>query len=62
MFPYKTSFQLDRNSQQALYLQLANQIIQFIKDQTLAPNTKLPGSRTLADQLNVHRKNYRSLL
>jgi len=39
-----------------LYLQLANQMIQLIKNQTLAPNTKLPGSRTLAEQLNVHRK------
>ena len=56
MFPYKTSIQFDRKCNQALYLQLANQIIQFIKDQTLAPNTKLPGSRTLAEQLNVHRK------
>ena len=56
MFPYKTSIQFDRKSSQALYLQLSNQIIQFIKNQTLAPNTKLPGSRTLAEQLNVHRK------
>ena len=56
MFPYKTSIQFDRKSNQALYLQLSNQIIQFIKNQTLAPNTKLPGSRTLAEQLNVHRK------
>lgn len=39
-----------------MYLQLANQIIQLIKNQTLAPNTKLPGTRTLAEQLNVHRK------
>lgn len=56
MFPYKTSIQFDRKSSQALYLQLSNQIIQFIKNQTLAPNTKLPGSRTLAELLNVHRK------
>lgn len=56
MFPYKTSIKLDRNCNQALYLQLSNQIIQLIKNQTLAPNAKLPGSRTLAEQLNVHRK------
>ncbi|MET2985307.1 MocR-like pyridoxine biosynthesis transcription factor PdxR [Aureibaculum conchae] len=56
MFPYKTSIQFDRKCNQALYLQLSNQIIQLIKDQTLVPNTKLPGSRTLAEQLNVHRK------
>jgi GntR family transcriptional regulator/MocR family aminotransferase len=56
MFPYKTSIQFDRKSNQPLYLQLSNQIIQLIKDQTLPPNTRLPGSRTLAEQLNVHRK------
>jgi len=56
MFPYKTSIQLDRKSNQALYLQLSNQIIQLIKNQTLVSNTKLPGSRTLAEQLEVHRK------
>jgi GntR family transcriptional regulator/MocR family aminotransferase len=56
MFPYKTSIQFDRKSSQALYLQLSNQIIQLIKNQTLVSNTKLPGSRTLAEQLDVHRK------
>ena len=56
MFPFKTSIQFDRKCNQALYLQLSNQIIQLIKNQTLAPNTKLPSSRTLAIQLKVHRK------
>ncbi|MCH2195974.1 PLP-dependent aminotransferase family protein [Kordia sp.] len=56
MFPYKTSIQFDRKGNQPLYLQLSNQIIQFIKNQQLPSNTKLPGSRTLAEQLNVHRK------
>ncbi len=56
MFPYKTSIKLDRKRNQALYLQLSNQIIQLIKTQTLTSNTKLPGSRTLAAQLEVHRK------
>jgi len=56
MFPFKTSIQFDRDSNQALYLQLSNQIIQLIKNQTLVSNTKLPGSRTLAEQLGVHRK------
>ncbi len=56
MFPYSTSIQFDRKSSQALYLQLSNQIIQFIKSQKLPPSTKLPGSRILAEMLNVHRK------
>jgi GntR family transcriptional regulator/MocR family aminotransferase len=56
MFPYKTSIQLNRKSKQALYLQLANQFINLIKDRKLMPNTKLPGSRTLSELLQVHRK------
>ncbi|WP_420573876.1 PLP-dependent aminotransferase family protein [Kordia sp.] len=56
MFPYKTSIEFDRKCNQPLYLQLSNQIIQFIKNQQLPPSTKLPGSRTLAEQLQVHRK------
>jgi len=56
MFPYKTSIKFDRTSNQPLYIQLSNQIIQLIKSQTLVPNTKLPGSRVLAEQLEVHRK------
>jgi len=56
MFPFKTSIQFDRDSSQALYLQLSNQIIQLIKKQVLAPNVKLPGSRMLAEELSVHRK------
>lgn len=56
MFPYKTSFQLDRKSKQALYLQLSNQFIALIKERKLMPETKLPGSRTLSEMLQVHRK------
>ncbi len=56
MFPYKTSIVLHRNHKQALYLQLANQFIKLIKDRKLLPKTKLPGSRTLAALLYVHRK------
>ncbi len=56
MFPYKTSFYLNRKISQPLYLQLSNQFIQLIKEQKLPPKTKLPGSRTLAEMLNVHRK------
>ena len=56
MFPFKTSFQLNRKSKKALYLQLSNQFIELIKDRKLVPKTKLPGSRILAELLNVHRK------
>ncbi|MGD1946642.1 MAG: PLP-dependent aminotransferase family protein [Croceivirga sp.] len=56
MFPYGTSITLDRVSGQPLYLQLSNQLIHLIKNQILPSNTKLPGSRTLAEVLRVHRK------
>lgn len=56
MFPYKTIFEIDRKNNQAIYLQLANQFIELIKERKLPPETKLPGSRTLADLLKVHRK------
>ena len=56
MIPYKTSIFLDRNSKQPLYLQLSNQLMELIKNRVLTPGAKLPGSRTLADQLALHRK------
>ena len=56
MFPFKTSFTINRKANQAIYLQLANQFIELIKDRKLPPETKLPGSRTLANLLQVHRK------
>ena len=55
MFPFKTSIQFDRSGDQALYLQLSDQIIQLIKSHTLEPESKLPSSRSLALQLGVHR-------
>lgn len=56
MFPYKTSFLLDRKSYQALYIQLSNQFIELIKANKLPSKTKLPGTRTLSELLGVHRK------
>ena len=56
MIPYKSIIQLDRKSKQPLYIQLANQIISLIKNQTLTSRVQLPGSRTLANLIYVHRK------
>lgn len=36
-------------------MQITNQLINLIKKGTIAKSTKLPGSRLLAQQLNVHR-------
>lgn len=56
MFPYKTTFHLNRKTNQALYLQLSNQFINLIKEGKLISGTKLIGTRSLATLLNVHRK------
>ncbi|GAA3602750.1 PLP-dependent aminotransferase family protein [Flavivirga amylovorans] len=56
MIPYKTIIKIDRASKQPVYIQLTNQFIDLIKKRTLPPRTKLPGSRTLADLIGLHRK------
>lgn len=56
MLPYKSMIQLDSNSRMPIYVQLANGIIKEISRGNLVPGLKLPGSRTLASQFEVHRK------
>lgn len=56
MIPYKTIIKIDRAGKQPVYIQLTNQFIDLIKERTLPPRTKLPGSRTLADLIGLHRK------
>ncbi|WP_299547169.1 PLP-dependent aminotransferase family protein [Seonamhaeicola sp.] len=56
MIPYKTIINIDRESRIPIYIQLTNQFIKLIKSRTLLPEAKLPGSRTLADLLSLHRK------
>ena len=56
MIPYKTIIEIDRTSRQPVYIQLTNQFIDLIKERTLPPQAKLPGSRTLSDLIGLHRK------
>ncbi len=56
MIPYKTILQFDKEKKQALYIQLTNQFIHLINQGLLAPETRLPSSRQLADLIGVHRK------
>ncbi|MDO5978318.1 PLP-dependent aminotransferase family protein [Flavivirga spongiicola] len=56
MIPYKTIIKIDRAIKQPVYIQLTNQFIDLIKERTLPPQAKLPGSRTLSDLIGVHRK------
>ncbi|MFB9843406.1 MocR-like pyridoxine biosynthesis transcription factor PdxR [Mucilaginibacter ginsenosidivorans] len=47
---------VSKESPVPVYLQIANSIISHIRRGTLKPESALPGSRTLAAALNVHRK------
>jgi len=56
MFPFKNNIILHRETNRNMYLQLCDQMIGFIKSGKLPPSTKLPGTRTLAQDLGIHRK------
>jgi len=56
MIPYKSIIQIDRRKKQSVYIQVANQLITLIKDNTLKPKALLPSSRNLAEALQIHRK------
>ncbi len=56
MIPYKTILHVHKNAKQAIYLQLANQLIDLIKTGVLLPDTKLPSSRVMAELIGLHRK------
>ena len=56
MLPWKTLIEIDANKKKARYLQIADSFIKEISSGRLQPGLKLPGSRTLSDQLNVNRK------
>jgi len=53
--PYKSFVSIERNSGIAVYIQIANQLIQAIQYGNMPPGTKLPGTRTLSELLSVHR-------
>lgn len=54
--PFLSFIHLDRKSKTPIYLQLAQQLINAIQRGYLVPNTKMPGSRTLSELLDLHRK------
>lgn len=47
---------IDRQQDEAIYMQIAYQIINAIKGRLLEDGDKLPGSRKMAEELEVHRK------
>ncbi|MCR9290495.1 MAG: PLP-dependent aminotransferase family protein [Bacteroidetes bacterium] len=52
----KNLISLDRTCSVPLYLQIVNGVVQQIQNGILRPGVKLPGSRTLAQLFEVHRK------
>lgn len=58
--PVIPSFQsfvtIDRRKKEAVYLQIAYQFINAVKSNLLEDNDRLPGSRIIAENLQLHRK------
>ena len=51
-----TLLSVDKNSSHPVYLQIANQLMVFIKDGNLQAGHRVPSTRQMADWLQVHRK------
>ena len=56
MLPYSTFLSIDRTAETPLFQQIANALILHIKKGIVPANTRLPGTRLLAEMLGVHRK------
>ncbi len=54
--PFLNFIQFDRQQSHAIYLQLAQQLVNAIQRGYLLLGTRLPGTRTLSQLLNVHRQ------
>src|ERR1700729_2310955 len=54
--PWDFKIVIRRGSKAAVFLQIAHAIIDEIKRGRLAPGTALPGSRELAESLDINRK------
>ncbi|MCF2518358.1 PLP-dependent aminotransferase family protein [Dyadobacter sp. CY351] len=56
MLPFKTLIKFDRTGHPAVYIQLANGLINLIRDGKIIPGTFLPGTREMARLIQLHRK------
>lgn len=56
MIALKPLIEIDRASEAPIYLQINNALIHLIKNGILESGLKLPGSRSLAEDLSIHRK------
>jgi len=56
MLPYQTLINIATSSKRAIYEQIATSLMNLINTGTISAGTKLPSTRMLSEQLNVHRK------
>lgn len=56
MLPFTTLLSIDKESPQPIFLQIANNVVNIIREGQIKPGTMLPGTRELAKLLNIHRK------
>lgn len=56
MLPYQTLIHINKNAAIPVYQQIANSLINLIREGIIAPGSPLPGSREMSVLLQVHRK------
>lgn len=56
MLPFQSLIIIDRKQPTAIYLQIANRLIQLITEGLLQPGSELPSTRMLSGLVSVHRK------
>ena len=56
MLPWKTIIKIDKAADTPIFLQIANAVILEMKLGRVGPGIKLPGTRLMAEILEVHRK------
>lgn len=56
MLPWKTLIEIEKDCDTPVYLQIANSVMREMKKGRIGPGIKLPGTRTMSELLEVHRK------
>lgn len=56
MLPFKTLLKIDKSSPEAVFKQIASQLVLLIQKGILMPDMQLPSTRVLAADLGLHRK------
>jgi len=56
MLPFKTLLKIDKSSTEAVFKQIASQLVLLIQKGILMPDMQLPSTRLLATDLGLHRK------